>query len=161
MVKNFLAMQETWVQSLGQKDLLKKGMATHSSILAWTIPWTKEPGGLQPMGSQRVGQDWVTNTFTLGFPGGVSGKESSCQSGKHKRCRFDPWVGKIPEELNGYLLQYSCLEIPRVGVAWWATVHGVTKSWTQLTWLSTSSFYRKSNKLDRGIVRELKLNICD
>ena len=52
MVKNFLAMQETWVQSLGQKDLLKKGMATHSSILAWTIPWTKEPGGLQPMGSE-------------------------------------------------------------------------------------------------------------
>ena len=57
MVKNFLAMQETWVQSLGQKDLLKKGLATHSSILAWTIPWTKEPGGLQPMGSQRVGHD--------------------------------------------------------------------------------------------------------
>ena len=59
MVKNFLAMQETWVQSLGQKDLLKKGMATHSSILAWTIPWTKEPGGLQPMGSQRARDDWA------------------------------------------------------------------------------------------------------
>ena len=46
MVKNLLAMQETWVQSLGRKDLLEKEMATHSSILAWEIPWTEEPGGL-------------------------------------------------------------------------------------------------------------------
>ena len=46
-------MQETWVQSLSQEDPLKKGMATHSSILAWTIPWTEEPGGLQSMGLQR------------------------------------------------------------------------------------------------------------
>ena len=52
MVKNLLAMQETWVQSLGQEDLLAKEMATHSSILAWEIPWTEEPGGLQSMGSQ-------------------------------------------------------------------------------------------------------------
>ena len=47
MVKSLLAMQETWVQSLGQEDPLEKGMATHSSILAWRIPWTKEPSGLQ------------------------------------------------------------------------------------------------------------------
>ena len=45
-VKNLPAMQETWVQSLGQEDPLEKGMATHSSILAWRIPWTEEPGGL-------------------------------------------------------------------------------------------------------------------
>ena len=57
MVKNLLAMQETWVQSLGQEDPLEKGMATHSSILAWRIPWTEESGGLQSMGSQRVGHD--------------------------------------------------------------------------------------------------------
>ena len=56
-VKNLPAMQETWVQSLGQEDPLEKGMATHSSILAWRIPWTKEPGGLQFMGSKRVGHD--------------------------------------------------------------------------------------------------------
>ena len=49
--------QETQVQSLGQQDPLEKRMATHSSILAWRIPWTEEPGGLQPMGSQRVGHD--------------------------------------------------------------------------------------------------------
>ena len=53
MVKNLPAMQETWVQSLGCEDPLEKGMATHSSILAWRIPWTEEPGGLQSMGSQR------------------------------------------------------------------------------------------------------------
>ena len=51
------AMQETWVQSLGQEDSLEKEMAVHSSILAWEIPWTEEPGGLQSMGSQRVRHD--------------------------------------------------------------------------------------------------------
>ena len=56
-VKNLPAMQETWVQSLGQEDPLEKGMATHSSILAWRTPWTEEPGGLQSLGSQRVGHD--------------------------------------------------------------------------------------------------------
>ena len=50
-------MQETWLQSLGQKEPLEKEMATHSSILAWRIPWTEEPGGLQSMGSQRVRHD--------------------------------------------------------------------------------------------------------
>ena len=62
MVKNLLAIQETWVQSLGQKDPLEKEVATHSSILAWRIPWTEQPGRLQSMGSQRVGRDWATNT---------------------------------------------------------------------------------------------------
>ena len=56
-VKNLLEMQETWVQSLGQKNPLEKGMAIHSSILAWRIPWTEEPGGLQSMRLQRVGHD--------------------------------------------------------------------------------------------------------
>ena len=57
MVKKLPAMQETWVQSLGQEDLLEKGTATHTNIVAWRIPWTGEPGGLQSMGSQRVGYD--------------------------------------------------------------------------------------------------------
>ena len=56
-VKRLLAMQETWVRSLGWEDLLEKEMAIHSSTLAWKIPWTEEPGGLQFMGSQRVGHD--------------------------------------------------------------------------------------------------------
>ena len=54
MVKNLPAMQETWVRSLGREDSLEEAMAIHSSILAWRFPWTKEPGRLQPMGSQRV-----------------------------------------------------------------------------------------------------------
>ena len=57
MVKNLPAMWETWVRSLGQEDLLVKGVATYSSILAWRIPWREEPGGLQSLGSQRVGHD--------------------------------------------------------------------------------------------------------
>ena len=57
VVKTPLAMQETWVRSLGQEDTLEKDMATHSSVLAWRIPWTEEPGGLQSMGSQRVEYD--------------------------------------------------------------------------------------------------------
>ena len=54
MVKNLPTLQETRVQFLGQEDLLEKGIATHSSILVWRIPWTEEPGGLQSMGLQRV-----------------------------------------------------------------------------------------------------------
>ena len=55
------AMWETWVWSLGQEDPLEKEMATYSSILAWRILWTEEPGGLQSTGSQRVGHDWATS----------------------------------------------------------------------------------------------------
>ena len=61
MVKSLPAMQETWVQPLDWEDALEKEMATHSSILAWEAPWTKEPGGLESMGSQRVRHDWATN----------------------------------------------------------------------------------------------------
>ena len=61
-VKNMPVIQETQVQFLGQEDPLEEGMATHSSIVAWRIPWTEEPGGLQSMGLQRVGNNLVTNT---------------------------------------------------------------------------------------------------
>ena len=57
MVKHLPTVQETQVQALGREDPLEKEMATHSSILAWRIPWTEEPGRLQSMGSQRVGHD--------------------------------------------------------------------------------------------------------
>ena len=65
MVKNLPAMWDTQVRSLGQEDPLEKGAATHASILAWRIPWTEEPGRLQSIGSQRVGQDWMTNTSNV------------------------------------------------------------------------------------------------
>ena len=70
MVKNLPAMQkkqENCVRSLGQEDLLEKGMATHSSIHAWRIPWTEEPSGLQSMGSKRVRHNSVTFTCLLLF----------------------------------------------------------------------------------------------
>ena len=85
--------------------------ATHSSTLAWKIPWTEERGGLQSMGSWRVWCDWATSlSFFL-----------SC-------------IGKG----NGNPLQCSCLENPRDGGAWWAAVFGVTQSRSRLKWLSSS-----------------------
>ena len=121
LVKNMPAMQETQVQSLGWEDPLEKGMATHSSILAWRIPWTEKPSGLQSMGSQRVGHGdpWVgkfpwrsirlpTPVF-LGFPDGSDGKESTCNAGDLDSI---PGLGRSPGEGNGYPLQYSCLENP-------------------------------------------------
>ena len=79
-----------------------EGMAIHFSILAWRIPRTEEPSGLQSMGLQRIGHNGATNTFILsarykgGFPSGARGKESTCQCRRPKGCWFDPWVGKIP-----------------------------------------------------------------
>ena len=91
-------------------------MATHSNILAWKIPWTEEPGGLQFMGSQRVGHDWVTS---------LSDSLLAWDLGSI------PGSGRSPGEGNGNPLQYSCLENPMDGGAWRATVHGVTKSRTR------------------------------
>ena len=85
-------------------------MATYSSTLAWKIPWMEEPGRLQSMGSLRIGHEWATSLSLSGIGEG-----------------------------NGNPLQCSCLENPREGEAWWATVYGVTQSWTQLKWLSSSS----------------------
>ena len=65
MVKNLPAVQKTWVLPLSREDPLEKGKATHSSILAWRIPWMEEPGELQSMDSQRVRHNWVTNTHTF------------------------------------------------------------------------------------------------
>ena len=77
LVKNLPAMWETWVQSLGWEDLLEKGMATHSSILAWRIPWTEEPGRLQSIGSQRVIHDSTTSTVIWGWPCSREGCQNS------------------------------------------------------------------------------------
>ena len=63
-VKNLPAIQETQIQSLGREDPLEKGMAIHSSILVWRIPWTERPGGLQSIGLPRLGHDQTTFTFT-------------------------------------------------------------------------------------------------
>ena len=89
-IKSLPAMQETQIRSLDQEDSLEKEMATHSSILAWKIPWAEEPGRLQSMGVTRVGHDLVTKPP----PRGLDGKESVCSAGR--RPEFNPWVRKIP-----------------------------------------------------------------
>ena len=98
MVKRLSTMQETRVWSLGREDPLEKEMAIHSSIIAWKIPWTEEPGRLQSMGSQRVEHDWATShayvhTLYVGLPLWLSWWRIHLQCG---RPGFDPWVGKIP-----------------------------------------------------------------
>ena len=65
MVKYLSIIQEIWVWSLSWDNPLEKGLATHSSILAWRIPWTEKPDGLQSMGSKRIGQDWMTISLSL------------------------------------------------------------------------------------------------
>ena len=89
-----------------------KAMAPHSSTLAWRIPWTEEPGGLQSMGSLGVWDDWETSLSLFTF--------------MHWRGKWNP-------------LQCSCLENPRDGGAWWAAVSGVAQNQTRLKWLSSSS----------------------
>ena len=72
-----------------------------------------------------------------GLPGGARGKELACQCRRRKRCRFDPWIGKILWRRACNPLQHACLENPMDRRAWWATVHGVTQSQTWLKWLNT------------------------
>ena len=93
------------------EEPVEKAMATHSSTLAWKIPWTEEPGRLQSMRSLRVGHDWATSLSLFTFT--------------HWRRNDNP-------------LQCSCLENPRDGGAWWAAIYGVTQSRTRLKWLSNS-----------------------
>ena len=98
-----LIPDQTRAWSLGREDPLEKAMVTHSSILAWRIPWTEEPDRLQSIGSRRVGHNWVTSLslhFTFrelrGPPRWLRSKESACQFRKLRRHGFNPWVGKIP-----------------------------------------------------------------
>ena len=110
-----------------QEDPLEEGMATHSSILAWRIPQTEEPGRLQSTGSQRVRHDW---SDLAGFPGSSDGKASAYNVGDMGSI---PGLGRSPREGNGNPLQYSRLENPMDQGAWRTTVHGVAKSWTRLS----------------------------
>ena len=99
---------------LGSCSHTHKAMATHSSTLAWKMPWTEEPGRLQSMGSLRVRHDWATSLSLF----------LSC-------------IG----EGNGNPLQCSCLENPRDRGAWWAAVYGVAQSRTRLKRFSSSNIY--------------------
>ena len=112
MIKNLPTMWETGIQSLGREDPQEKGMATHSSILAWKIPWTAEPGRLQSMELQRVRHNWATNThtWTTSPPVLESDKTEkliptkSHTSGKHA-CLILLFV---------FPVETSCLELPPI-----------------------------------------------
>ena len=91
MVKNLPVMQETWVRSLAWEDALEKEMATHSSILAWKIPWMEEAGGLQSIRPQRARHSWVTSTFTsLGDRRIIAGMETP-RGSEGEMGRVDVW----------------------------------------------------------------------
>ena len=137
-------------------------MAPHSSIPAWKIPWTEEPGRLQSVGSLRVGHYWATSLWLFTFmhwrgkwqptpvflPGESQGRGSlvgcspwGCQeSDTTEWLHFDFSLSCIGEG-NGNLLQCSCLENPRDGGAWWAAVSGIAQSQTRLKWLSLADLY--------------------
>ena len=128
-------------------------MTTHSSVLAWRISGTGEPGGLPSMGSHRVGHDWSDLAAAAAWhpspvllPGKSHGWRSlvGCspwgrlESYTTERLHFHFSLLCIGEG-NGNPLQCSCLENPGDGGAWWAAVYGVTQSRTRLKWLSSSS----------------------
>ena len=147
MVKHLPTMQEARVQSLGQEDPLEKEMVTHSSTLAWKIPWTEECGGLQSMGSQRVGHGLATPLYftllywtgylVLGLPWRLSSKESP---GQFKRHGSIPSPGRSRREENRNSLWYSSLENSKDRGAWWATVHGVPKESWLSDWTITTTY---------------------
>ena len=109
VIKNLPARQEpqeTWLPSLGQEDPLEKGMATPSSTLAWRIPWTEDPGGLQSVGLQRVRQEWRDLAWMYthkqwGFPGSTVVKNLSVQAGDTRDVGSVPGFGISLREGNG------------------------------------------------------------
>ena len=106
---------------------LEKEMATHSSVLAWRIPGTGEPGGLPSMGSHRVGHDW--SDLAAAAAAAAGSKEAGANVGKPSSI---PGLGRSSGKGNDYPIHYSCLENSMNRGAWWAIVHCITNSWTQL-----------------------------
>ena len=123
MVRNLPAMQDTWVWSLGQEDPLEKGMATHSSILAWRNPWSEEPSELQSTGSHRVGHYWATKTY-IKWQGWLCASAFYIQSqwpinvwwsdgklggqwGEKKMSFFSPLISSNPYVENGWFWPFG------------------------------------------------------
>ena len=134
-------------------------MATHSNTLAWKIPRTEEPGGLQSMESQKVRNDWAANTFILRIAWKIPWTEEpgGLQSMGSLRVGHN-WTTSLSRigEGTGNPLQCSCLENPRDGGAWWAAVYGVTQSRTRLKWLSSSSSFLIGCEYTKHIVYNIQ-----
>ena len=125
-LKRLPTMWETWVQSLGLGDPLEKEMETHSSILAWRIPWTEEPGGLQSTGSQRVEHDWATSlthsltewstsfSYFLQFKSEFGKKEFMIQATVSSRSWFC-WLYRA----SPYLAANNIINMISVSTIWW------------------------------------------
>ena len=131
---NLPTMQETWVRSLGQEDPLEKGMATHSSILAWRIPWTEEPSWLQSMELQRVEHSWATNI--------------------HLQAPLDPYV---PASLGSVSLVFSlCTTGRQVGLekTLSRSVHYCWQAFAASSWTVSSLI------LDCAGIRETPRGMC-
>ena len=126
-VKHLPAVRKTWVQSLGWEDPLEKEMATHSSTLAWKVPWTEEPGGLQPMGSQRVGHHWMSS-LSLFMAHMVKNLPAVQETWIPSLGREDPLEKGMASHSSILAWRISQTEEPAG-----ATVHGLKKS---QTWLS-------------------------
>ena len=155
MVKNLLAVQETWVRSLGWEDPLEKEMATHSSILAWKIPWTEEPGGLRPwghkeLGSQRVGHTeqltlvWIPHRLTnMPSQRARARKSLDARPGVPKIRKHCSYVFQLPWSVSNFLeQQYSsgggvCLK-PRSSDVWAISAFIHSKRMCQLLLLINS-----------------------
>ena len=142
MIKNLLEMQETQVRSLGWEDYLEKGMATHSIILAWRIPWAEEPSGLQSMESQRVGHDWV-RTHTSGPKWGLIHVRTPGPA-KLLSWPAHPWVSPLefnqhenfPANKMTYEQYYMIINLAiQNGVVWYAAL-----LWQQINSLFLKKF---------------------
>ena len=112
-LKRLPAVQETWVRSLSREDHLEKVMATHSSILAWRLPWREEPGRLESMGLQRVGHDWATS---LHFKMELDSRSAPLY-GRHWGC--PKWVRWIKELFHSW--SPDCHWLMERWIKWWRT----------------------------------------
>ena len=126
-VKNLPVIQETWIRSLGQDGPLEKWMDNHSSIFAWRVPWTEEPGGLQSHGLTKS-QTWLTNPLRLHIGLLLVVHWVKNLPAMQEIEGLIPESGKYPGTGHGNPLQYYCLENPMDRRDWWAIVHRVQES---------------------------------
>ena len=144
MVMGLPAMQETWVRSPSQKEPLEKEMSTHSSILAWEIPWPEKPGGLQSMGLQTVGHDWETNTVKANLTqnffflrGGIHCKQKSHQHLLWAWSLYIPHGGGITGYLsvpNFYFTWQNLFQVlPCCPRGWGREKLGVISQWLKVS----------------------------